>query len=68
MTTGWLRGWKEIAAHVGVQDIRTVQGYERDWDMPVRRTPTGKVAALTHEIDLWLINFDNLQKKRKGKK
>jgi len=51
-----LNGWKEIAQYLG-RGIRTVQRWEMDLQLPVRR-PRGKtrsaVTALTAEIDAWL--------------
>lgn len=51
-----LNSWKEIASHVG-RGVRTVQRWERDLGMPVRR-PRAKsrsaVVAMADEIDAWL--------------
>ncbi len=51
-----LNSWKEIAQHVG-RGVRTVQRWERDLGMPVRR-PRAKsrsaVIAMAEEIDAWL--------------
>lgn len=51
-----LNSWKEIASHVG-RGVRTVQRWERDLGMPVRR-PRSKsrsaVLAMSDEIDAWL--------------
>jgi predicted DNA-binding transcriptional regulator AlpA len=50
-----LSGWKEIANHLG-RGVRTVQRYERDLGLPVRR-PTREsvvVFAITSEIDAWV--------------
>jgi hypothetical protein len=53
-----LNSWKEIAAYLG-RGVRTVQRYERDLGLPVRR-PRGKsrsaVIALADELDNWLRN------------
>jgi hypothetical protein len=53
-----LNSWKEIAAYLG-RGVRTVQRYERDLNLPVRR-PRGKsrsaVIALADELDNWLRN------------
>jgi Tol biopolymer transport system component len=51
-----LDSWKEIAAYFR-RDIRTVQRWERDWAMPVRRLPGGPKAgvyALRSDLDAWL--------------
>lgn len=52
----FLNSWKEIADYMG-RGVRTVQRWERDMQLPVRR-PRGKqrsaVVALKHEIDAWM--------------
>jgi hypothetical protein len=51
-----LNSWKEIAAYLG-RGVRTVQRYERELGLPVRRprgTPRSAVLALTDELDNWL--------------
>lgn len=57
MTNGEvLNSWKEIATYLG-RGVRTVQRWERDLDLPVRR-PRGKqrsaVIAIKGDLDLWL--------------
>ena len=51
-----LSGWKDIANYLG-QGVRTVQRYERDLGLPVRR-PAGRcrgaVIATKAEIDAWI--------------
>ncbi len=51
-----LNSWKEIASYVG-RGVRTVQRWEADLGMPVRR-PRAKsrsaVIAMSDEIDRWL--------------
>lgn len=51
-----LNSWKEIASYVG-RGVRTVQRWEADLGMPVRR-PRAKsrsaVLAMSDEIDAWL--------------
>ena len=51
-----LNSWKEIASYLG-RGVRTVQRWEHDLGMPVRR-PRAKsrsaVVALPEEIDAWL--------------
>ena len=51
-----LNSWKEIAEYLN-RGIRTVQRWERDLKLPVRR-PRGKrrsaVLALPKELDAWL--------------
>jgi len=57
MTNGEvLNSWKEIASYVG-RGVRTVQRWERELGLPVRR-PRGKqrsaVIGLKQDIDQWL--------------
>ena len=51
-----LNSWKEIANYLG-RGVRTVQRWEHDLQLPVRR-PRGKdrsaVLAMTDELDAWL--------------
>jgi hypothetical protein len=51
-----LSGWKDIAAYLG-KGVRTVQRYERELTLPVRR-PAGKsaasVIATKAELDGWI--------------
>jgi hypothetical protein len=51
-----LSGWKEIANHLG-KGVRTVQRYEREFGLPIRR-PAGKsrgsVVATANELDAWV--------------
>jgi hypothetical protein len=51
-----LNGWKEIAKYMGM-GVRTVQRYERQFGLPIRR-PNGKaraaVIATTAELDAWV--------------
>src|SRR5579872_3757699 len=53
-----LNSWKEIAQYMGL-GVRTVQRYEAELGLPVRR-PGGKdrgsVMALSGEIDRWLLS------------
>jgi len=52
-----LGGWKEIARHLG-KGVRTVQRYERELGLPIRR-PAGKsrglVMATKAELDGWIV-------------
>ena len=53
-----LNSWKEIASYLG-RGVRTVQRYERDLKLPVRRprgTPRSAVVALPEDLDAWLRN------------
>lgn len=50
-----LNGWKEIAAYFG-KGVRTVQRWEKDLGLPVRRFSTGRgeaVHALAAELEAW---------------
>lgn len=51
-----LNGWKSIAKHLGM-GVRTVQRYERQMGLPIRR-PAGKlrgaVLATKSELDAWI--------------
>lgn len=53
---GILTGWKRIAQHLGM-GVRTVQRYERQMGLPIRR-PAGKlrgaVLATRSELDAWI--------------
>jgi hypothetical protein len=51
-----LSSWKEIASYLG-KGVRTVQRWERELDLPVRRPkPNEKqiVLAFPEELDAWL--------------
>jgi hypothetical protein len=52
----FLSGWKDIASYLG-KGVRTVQRYEREFALPVRRPAgksTGSVVATTAELDAWV--------------
>ncbi len=53
-----LSGWKNIANYLG-KGVRTVQRYERELALPVRR-PSGKkkgsVMVTRSELDAWIAN------------
>jgi hypothetical protein len=52
----FLSGWKEIATYLG-KGVRTVQRYERQLGLPVRRPagkPWGSVVATRAELDGWV--------------
>jgi predicted DNA-binding transcriptional regulator AlpA len=49
-----LTSWKEIAAHLG-KGVRTVQRWEAELGLPIRRSASGQViAAVPEEIDAWV--------------
>jgi hypothetical protein len=50
-----LNGWKEIAGYLD-RGVRTVQRWEKEFGLPVRRLGPGEgVFALKHEIDAWQV-------------
>jgi hypothetical protein len=52
----FLSGWKEIANYLG-KGVRTVQRYEMQLQLPVRRPagrPWGSVVATRTELDAWV--------------
>ena len=59
-----LNSWKEIANYLG-RGVRTVQRWERELGLPVRR-PRGKdrsaVMAIQQELDDWLLQSSNNKK------
>jgi hypothetical protein len=51
-----LRTWKEVASYLG-RGVRTVQRYERDFYLPVRRVSgrkSGSILAFPEDLDQWL--------------
>jgi len=55
-TPQFLSGWKEIANYLG-KGVRTVQRYEREFGLPIRRPaakPWGSVLATKAELDAWV--------------
>ena|ERR1700760_2332617 len=50
-----LTSWKEIASYLG-KGVRTVQRWERELSLPVRRPENGKhvVIALRADLDVWV--------------
>jgi hypothetical protein len=51
-----LNGWKEIAAYLG-RSVRTVQRWEKEFGLPVRRFGTSRpesVFAMPREMDAWI--------------
>lgn len=50
--------WKDIASHLG-KGVRTVQRWERDLGLPVRRPNKNNrqiVLAISEELDQWVLN------------
>ena len=53
MNTSLLTSWKEIAAHLG-KGVRTVQRWERELGLPVRRPDRQhSIVAFPSELDEW---------------
>ena len=55
-TVSFLSGWKAIANYLG-KGVRTVQRYERELGLPIRRPagkPMGSVIATKAELDGWV--------------
>jgi len=53
---GVLSGWKDIASYLG-RGVRTVQRYERDCGLPIRRlsgSRQGSVVATRDDLDMWV--------------
>ncbi len=65
--TGWLTTWKKIAEYIG-RNIVTTQMYANRYHMPVRRLPRGTPTAIPAELDEWLVQFDEIRKKKNKKK
>ena len=58
-----LSGWKDIATYLG-KGVRTVQRYERDLQLPVRRPvgrAKGSVIAIRSELDAWISSSPTLK-------
>ena len=68
MESDFLNSWKEIACYLG-RGVRTVQRWERDMGLPVRR-PRGRqrsaVIALRGDLDAWLDRCPTLGAPRAG--
>jgi len=61
-----LNGWKEIAAYLG-RSVRTVQRWEKEFGLPVRRFGLSKpesVFAIQREIDAWLLTSQAVSARR----
>src|SRR5581483_4323118 len=65
-----LNSWKEIANHLG-RGVRTVQRWEHDLGLPVRR-PWGRsrstVVAMSDELDAWMRTAPRSEVARKEKR
>ena len=59
----WLKGWKSIAAYMGVH-VRTAKHYHYQHKMPIHKMPgqaSASVIALPAQLDLWLITYSKLR-------
>ena len=61
MSDGWLTGWKEISAYVGLH-IKTCKRYKKKYSLPVSYLPGGTPVCLPAELDEWLKAFNVLKK------
>jgi len=63
-----LNSWKQVAAYLG-RGTRTVQRWEHDLGLPVRR-PRGKsrsaIMALRRDLDAWVRNSPQINQTRNG--
>lgn len=56
-TRATLNSWKQVAQYFGL-GVRTVQRYEQEFELPIRRLSRGRrnsVRAYPHELDSWLL-------------
>ena len=63
-----LNGWKDIAAYLG-RSVRTVQRWEKDFGLPVRRFGVSRpesVFAIPREIDVWLLTAQGVSARSGG--
>ncbi|MGJ5815585.1 hypothetical protein [Paludibaculum fermentans] len=61
MTQERMEGWKEMAAHLG-RSVRTIQRWERESGLPVRRLLVGgkpQVFAYRQELDGWRLSRES---------
>lgn len=72
MRDGWLSGWREIADYLG-KSVSRVKQWNREYHMPIRKIghidPKWKYdyrrpIALPSELDIWIIEYDKIKKKK----
>lgn len=63
---GWLIGWRNIAAYIGVHP-RTVRRWTQTGAFPVR-VLHNRVVALPGELDAWLIYATDIKNNKQNKK
>lgn len=61
----WLMGWKAISGHLGIS-VATAKRWEKQYSLPVLRTPGGGPCAAGDELDAYLILFNLKMKEREG--
>jgi hypothetical protein len=59
---GWLYGWADIATFMRCNE-KTCRFYEKEFSLPVRHLPTGKVMAHQDRINEWIDKSDSLKKR-----
>jgi len=59
----WLTGWRRIGDYLQVH-WKTARRWHKQYGMPVLRRPGGRPVALVVELNLWLIEFNRLRRKR----
>lgn len=63
-----MEGWKDMAAHLG-RSVRTIQRWEREAGLPVRRLVVGgkaQVFAYRQELDGWRLSREAEPEQPKG--
>ena len=58
----WLYGWKDIATYLGC-DEKTSRFYEKEFSLPIRHLPNGKVIAHPDRIDEWVDQCETFKKR-----
>jgi len=69
--SGWLYGWKDIVAYMGVVDKATLIRWEHRFGCPILRGPYGRPMAHRAMLTEWLMLFAEMtgqQKKALAKK
>jgi len=59
---GIIQGWREIGRHIG-RSGRTARRWHDKYNLPVRRSCTGRPFAFTFELDTYVLKVDELIKK-----
>lgn len=54
---GWLYGWKEIVAYMGVGAKTTLRRWEKKFGCPIIRGPNGRPLAHRAVLSEWLTLF-----------